>query len=110
MDMNEQRAVFKKSPDGRRKIILSTNIGETSITIDDVVFVVDTGKINMTNFDPAKNMTTLKPEWVSKSNAKQRAGRAGRVREGICYHLFTLVKERRLVTGHEGSSLRSIKF
>ena len=95
MNMTEQRAVFKKSAEGRRKIILSTNIGETSITIDDVVFVVDTGKINMTSYDPAKNMTTLKPEWVSKSNAKQRAGRAGRVREGICYHLFTRAKEAR---------------
>ncbi len=93
VDMREQRAVFDKSPKGVRKIILSTNIGETSITIDDVVYVVDSGKIKMTNFDPVKNLTTLKAEWVSLSNAKQRAGRAGRVRSGFCYHLFSKSKE-----------------
>ena len=95
VNMSDQKAVFDPSPEGHRKIILSTNIGETSITINDVVYVVDTGKINMTSFDPIKNMTSLKGEWVSQSNAKQRAGRAGRVREGICYHLFSLNKKER---------------
>ena len=49
-----------------------------SITIDDVVFVIDGGKIKLKNFDAANNISTLKPEWVSKANAKQRRGRAGR--------------------------------
>ena len=50
----------------------------SSITIDDVVYVIDCGKIKMKNFDPSHNMTTLEPEWVSRANAKQRRGRAGR--------------------------------
>jgi ATP-dependent RNA helicase DHX36 len=95
VDMREQRAVFNKSPVGRRKIILSTNIGETSITIDDVVYVVDTGKIKMTTFEPLTNMTTLQPEWVSLSNARQRAGRAGRVQRGNCFHLFSTAKKEK---------------
>lgn len=63
---------------GVRKIILATNIAETSITIDDVVYVVDCGKIKMKNYDIKNNIQTLKPEWVSLANAKQRKGRAGR--------------------------------
>lgn len=61
-----------------RKIVIATNIAETSITIDDVVFVIDCGKIKMKNFDVQLNLTTLKEEWVSIANAKQRKGRAGR--------------------------------
>jgi ATP-dependent RNA helicase DHX36 len=49
-----------------------------SITIDDIVYVIDCGKIKMKNFDAANNITTLMPQWVSKANAKQRSGRAGR--------------------------------
>jgi len=49
-----------------------------SITIDDVVYVIDCGKIKMKNFDVSKNIVTLLPEWVSRANAKQRSGRAGR--------------------------------
>jgi ATP-dependent RNA helicase DHX36 len=60
---------------------------ETSITIEDVVYVVDCGKIKMANFDVDSNLSTLKPEWVSLANARQRRGRAGRVRPGICFHL-----------------------
>ena len=50
-----------------------------SITIDDVVYVIDCGKIKMKNFDVGKNIVTLLPEWVSRANAKQRSGRAGRL-------------------------------
>lgn len=84
-----QRQVFDKPPNGVRKIVIATNIAETSITIDDVVFVIDCGKIKMTNFDAESNCQTLKPEWVSLANANQRKGRAGRVQPGICFHLFT---------------------
>jgi ATP-dependent RNA helicase DHX36 len=63
---------------------------ETSITIEDVVYVVDCGKIKLTNFDVSSNLSTLRPEWVSLANARQRRGRAGRVRPGICYHLVSI--------------------
>ncbi|TRY69262.1 hypothetical protein TCAL_13343 [Tigriopus californicus] len=84
-----QKEIFSRPPEGVRKIVIATNIAETSITIDDVVFVVDCGKIKMTNYDPKSNLATLKPEWVAEANARQRRGRAGRVQPGICYHLFT---------------------
>uniref|UniRef100_A0A3Q3D4I7 ATP-dependent DNA/RNA helicase DHX36 n=1 Tax=Hippocampus comes TaxID=109280 RepID=A0A3Q3D4I7_HIPCM len=80
--------VFKRPPPGVRKIVIATNIAETSITIDDVVFVIDGGKIKETNFDTNNNISTMTAEWVSLANAKQRKGRAGRVCPGKCYHLY----------------------
>uniref|UniRef100_A0A4W6C2E5 ATP-dependent DNA/RNA helicase DHX36 n=1 Tax=Lates calcarifer TaxID=8187 RepID=A0A4W6C2E5_LATCA len=83
-----QTQVFKRPPPGVRKIVIATNIAETSITIDDVVYVIDGGKIKETNFDTNNNISTMTAEWVSLANAKQRKGRAGRVCPGKCYHLY----------------------
>ncbi|XP_005159264.3 ATP-dependent DNA/RNA helicase DHX36 isoform X1 [Danio rerio] len=83
-----QTQVFKKPPPGVRKIVIATNIAETSITIDDVVYVIDGGKIKETHFDTQNNIRTMTAEWVSIANAKQRKGRAGRVSPGKCYHLY----------------------
>jgi len=85
----EQALVFSKPKNGVRKIVISTNLAETSITIDDCVFVVDVGKMKEKRFDPNKNMESLDTVWVSKANALQRKGRAGRVRPGIAFHLYT---------------------
>ena len=74
---------------GQRKIVISTNMAETSITIDDCVFVIDVGRMKEKRFDPNKNMESLDTVWVSKANALQRKGRAGRVMEGYCFHLYT---------------------
>jgi ATP-dependent RNA helicase DHX36 len=63
---------------GVRKIVIATNIAETSITIEDVVYVIDCGKIKQKNFDVDSNISTLKEEWLSLANARQRRGRAGR--------------------------------
>uniref|UniRef100_A0A1Y1N3Q9 RNA helicase n=1 Tax=Photinus pyralis TaxID=7054 RepID=A0A1Y1N3Q9_PHOPY len=90
-----QRQVFDRPPPGVRKIVLSTNIAETSITIDDVVFVIDCGKIKYTDYDPQTNNYTLQAHWVALANADQRRGRAGRVQPGVCYHLFS--RPRRFV-------------
>ncbi|OPL33377.1 hypothetical protein AM593_04156, partial [Mytilus galloprovincialis] len=87
-----QKEVFNRPPPGVRKIVIATNIAETSITIDDVVFVIDCVK----DFHPEQNMTTLEAEWVSRANARQRRGRAGRVQAGHCFHLFTSLKETEL--------------
>ncbi|XP_051512420.1 ATP-dependent DNA/RNA helicase DHX36-like [Myxocyprinus asiaticus] len=83
-----QTQVFKKPPPGVRKIVIATNIAETSVTIDDVVYVIDGGKIKETHFDTQNNISTMAAEWVSLANAKQRKGRAGRVSPGKCYHLY----------------------
>ena len=85
----EQRDVFKKPPRGMRKVIIGTNIMETSITIDDAVFVIDSGKVKENRYDPKRSLSQLVTCWVSKANVRQRAGRAGRVRPGFCYQLYT---------------------
>ncbi|XP_075232793.1 putative ATP-dependent RNA helicase DHX57 [Lycorma delicatula] len=85
----DQALVFKKQKDGVRKIVISTNIAETSITIDDCVFVIDAGKMKEKRFDSDKNMESLDTVWVSCANAMQRKGRAGRVMPGVCIHLYT---------------------
>ena len=93
MPTASQKSIFSRPPVGTRKVVIATNIAGTSITIDDVVFVVDCGKIKMNNFDVKNNLSTLKPEWVSLANARQRRGRAGRVQAGFCYHLYSKARE-----------------
>ncbi|XP_010522055.1 PREDICTED: DExH-box ATP-dependent RNA helicase DExH6 [Tarenaya hassleriana] len=88
----EQRKVFERPPPGCRKIVLATNIAESAITIDDVVYVVDSGRMKEKSYDPYNNVSTLQSSWVSKANAKQREGRAGRCQPGICYHLYSSVR------------------
>ncbi|KAM4614689.1 putative ATP-dependent RNA helicase DHX57 [Polymixia lowei] len=85
----EQQAVFNRPPEGVTKIIISTNIAETSVTIDDVVYVIDSGKMKEKRYDASKSMESLEDCWVSRANALQRKGRAGRVASGVCFHLFT---------------------
>ncbi|CAN0039940.1 unnamed protein product, partial [Sphacelaria rigidula] len=83
----DQKAIFQVPPAGVRKIVVSTNIAETSITIEDCVFVVDSGRVKENRFDDANMMPLLLECWVSKASAKQRRGRAGRVRPGVCFHM-----------------------
>lgn len=71
------------------QVVLSTNIAETSITIDDVVCVVDTLRVNQTGYDPVNRVARLEEQWCSQAAHRQRAGRAGRVRAGECWSLVT---------------------
>ncbi|GFR29669.1 ATP-dependent RNA helicase DHX30 [Trichonephila clavata] len=85
----EQKVIFDHVPNGIRKIILATNIAETSITIDDVVYVVNSGLHKGTSFDGELGIASLGTHWITKANVRQRRGRAGRVQNGVCYNLFT---------------------
>ncbi|KAM3599571.1 uncharacterized protein V6R79_008146 [Siganus canaliculatus] len=92
MQTLDQKKAMKTAPPGVRKIILSTNIAETSITINDVVFVIDSGKVKEKSFDNLCHVSMLKTVWVSKASALQRKGRAGRCKPGICFHLFSSLR------------------
>ncbi|XP_052465203.1 ATP-dependent RNA helicase DHX30 [Carassius gibelio] len=88
MAVVDQQTVFQRPPDGQRKIVLTTNIAETSITIDDIVHVVDAGCQKEQNYDPRTKVSALNTVWISQANVTQRRGRAGRCQPGHCYHLF----------------------
>lgn len=88
LSIAEQDKVFGYPPDGVRKCIVSTNIAETSITIDGVRFVADSGKVKEMSFDPICKMQKLKEFWISKASAEQRKGRAGRTGPGVCYRYY----------------------
>mmetsp|Transcript_5752 Transcript_5752/g.16586 ORF Transcript_5752/g.16586 Transcript_5752/m.16586 type:complete len:1474 (-) Transcript_5752:147-4568(-) len=85
----DQRRAFAKPRSGCRKIILATNICETSITIPDVAFVIDTGQVREVRTNKRTGTSTLETDWCSKASAKQRSGRAGRVQAGICCKLYS---------------------
>ncbi|KAK6473423.1 ATP-dependent RNA helicase DHX33-like [Huso huso] len=85
----QQLRVFHTAPKGCRKVILSTNIAETSITISGIKFVVDTGMVKAKRYNPDSGLEVLAVQRVSKAQAWQRTGRAGREDSGVCYRLYT---------------------
>jgi HrpA-like RNA helicase len=102
----EQDEVFKSTQPGQHKIILSTNIAETSITIDDVVVVIDSGKLKERIYDPHVKLAFLKTTWISRAAARQRVGRAGRTAPGVCFHLFSRTRCLGLEPFQESELLR----
>jgi pre-mRNA-splicing factor ATP-dependent RNA helicase DHX16 len=84
-----QAAVFEPTPEGARKVVVATNIAETSLTIDGVVYVIDPGYCKQNSFNPRTGMQSLVVVPISRASANQRAGRAGRVSAGKCFRLFT---------------------
>ena len=96
MDFAKQRAAIAPSTTGR-KIVLATSIAETSLTIQDIRVVVDGGRARRARFDPGSGMSRLVTEKVTRAEAAQRAGRAGRVAEGLCYRLWTKGEEGALL-------------
>ncbi|AWP00442.1 putative ATP-dependent RNA helicase DHX33 [Scophthalmus maximus] len=85
----QQLRVFQSAPKGCRKVILSTNIAETSVTISGIKYVIDTGMVKAKRFNPDSGLEVLAVQRVSKAQAWQRAGRAGREESGSCYRLYT---------------------
>ncbi|XP_076036389.1 putative ATP-dependent RNA helicase DHX34 [Oratosquilla oratoria] len=86
--VTEQEKVFDIPPEGVRKCIVSTNIAETSVTIDGIRFVVDSGKVKEMSYDSQSKMRKLKEFWISQASAEQRKGRAGRTGPGVCFRLY----------------------
>ncbi|XP_068781346.1 ATP-dependent RNA helicase DHX29 isoform X2 [Struthio camelus] len=89
LSTQDQAAAFTIPPIGIRKIVLATNIAETGITIPDVVFVIDTGRTKENRYHESSQMSSLEETFVSKASALQRQGRAGRVRDGFCFRMYT---------------------
>ncbi|KAF8055672.1 DHX57 [Scenedesmus sp. PABB004] len=83
-----QARVFERPPPGVLKVVVATNVAETSLTIDDVTVVIDTGRHKEMSYDPSRGLSRLEETWVSQAAAAQRRGRAGRVAPGSCYRLW----------------------
>ncbi|GME24516.1 putative ATP dependent RNA [Neofusicoccum parvum] len=86
---DQQMYVFDPAPENVRKVIIATNIAEASVTIDGIVYVIDSGYVKLRAYNPNTGIETLTATPVSKASATQRAGRAGRTKPGKCYRLYT---------------------
>lgn len=89
LSSEQQLYIFEPAPENTRKVIVSTNIAEASVTIDGVVFVIDCGFVKLRAFNPKSGIETLTATPISKASATQRAGRAGRTKPGKCFRLYT---------------------
>ena len=96
LELSAQRAAIEPAPAGKRKVVLATNIAETSLTIYGVRVVVDAGLARVPRFDPASGMTRLDTQRISRASATQRAGRAGRLQPGACYRLWSQAQHEQL--------------
>lgn len=96
LELSAQRAAIEPAPPGKRKVVLATNIAETSLTIDGVRVVVDAGLARVPRFDPGSGMTRLETQRISRASATQRAGRAGRLEPGACYRLWSEAQHEQL--------------
>lgn len=96
LELSAQRAAIEPAPAGKRKVVLATNIAETSLTIDGVRVVVDAGLARVPRFDPASGMTRLDTQRISRASATQRAGRAARLEPGACYRLWSQAQHEQL--------------
>lgn len=85
----QQTRVFARMPPGKRRVILATPIAETSLTLEGVRAVVDSGYVRLPQFQPGSGLTRLVTQRISRASAEQRAGRAGRVAPGVCYRLWS---------------------
>ena len=89
MPADLQAKIFRKTDDGTRKIVVATNIAETSLTVDGIMFVIDSGFCKLKVFNPRIGIDDLQIYPVSQASANQRSGRAGRTGPGQCFRLYT---------------------
>lgn len=96
LSLGDQEKAIIPNPDGKRKVVFATNIAETSLTIEGVTCVIDSGLEKNLIYDPSSSMTRLKTSYISKASAEQRKGRAGRTMPGNCIRLWSEQKHRSL--------------
>ncbi|WP_415881501.1 ATP-dependent helicase HrpB [Neptuniibacter sp. QD34_54] len=96
LTLDEQRKAINPSDEGKRKVVLATNIAETSLTIQGVEVVIDSGLTRVAKYDPNSAMTRLHTRRISSASATQRAGRAGRLSPGVCYRLWSEGQQEQL--------------
>jgi ATP-dependent helicase HrpB len=96
LPQQEQYAAIFPNKQGKRKVVLATSIAETSLTIEGIKIVIDTGFARTSRFDVKSGLSKLETIRISKDAADQRAGRAGRLSNGVCYRLWTLATHNRL--------------
>lgn len=89
LSKEEQERVFERAPEGKRKVVISTNIAETSVTISDITTVIDSGLCKLNFYSPRTFTSSLIETQVSKASCNQRKGRAGRTHAGFCYRLYS---------------------
>jgi ATP-dependent RNA helicase DHX37/DHR1 len=89
LSSEKQARVFEQVPENCRLCVVATNVAETSLTIPNIKYVIDTGKIKMKFFDKITGVSTFRVQWTSKASADQRSGRAGRTSPGHCYRLYS---------------------
>ncbi|OTA17062.1 ATP-dependent helicase [Xenorhabdus vietnamensis] len=89
LSLSDQRKAIMPAPEGMRKVVLATNIAETSLTIEGIRLVVDCGLERTSRFEPKSGLTRLITQRISQASMVQRAGRAGRLEAGVCWHLFS---------------------
>ena len=98
LDEAHQRNVFNRMPIGVRKIVISTSMAETSITIDDITRVIDSGLMKEASFDDEVKANQLNRVWISQANANQRKGRAGRTQPGKVYRLYSRARYQNIMS------------
>lgn len=107
LSLEQQQKAIQPAPEGRRKVVLATNIAETSLTIEGIRLVVDSGLERSAQFDPRSGLTRLITQRISQAAMTQRAGRAGRLEPGQCWHLFSKDQAERAAAQSEAEILQS---
>jgi len=107
LPLSEQRKAILPAPEGKRKVVLATNIAETSLTIEGIRLVVDCAQERTARFDPRTGLTRLITQRISQASMTQRAGRAGRLEAGICVHLLAKDQAERAAAQSEPEILQS---
>ena len=107
LSKQQQDQAISTPPDGQRKIVLATNIAQTSLTIEGITIVIDSGLQRESSFSPNSGMNALHTTMIAQDSAHQRSGRAGRLSPGVCYRLWTKSRHKRLHKHQKAEILRS---